>query len=174
MIILLLDLISVFAPLSLLTIGGGQSIIPAIHSQAVDVHQWMSNAEFIELFALSRLTPGPKTLLVTMIGWHVGGFAAAITASIAIFLPSSVLMYYLVRLWARHERSLLIRAISQGLAPVAAGMVLAGTGTILRAAEGGAWAWAVAIMTTVCLLYTRLSPLLLLALGGVVFVVARP
>ncbi|HEY9281728.1 MAG TPA: chromate transporter [Eoetvoesiella sp.] len=174
MIEILLNLLRVFAPLSFLTVGGGQSIIPAVHTQSVDVHRWITNAQFLDLFALSRLTPGPKSLLVTLVGWEAAGFLGAIVASIAIFVPSALLVYCLARLWARYEHSPLIKAIEQGLLPVAAGMILAATGTILKAAEGGVWAWGVAGLATVVLLYTRINVFLLLGLGGLVFLLVRP
>lgn len=171
---ILLQLLRVFAPLSFLTIGGGQSIIPAIHHQSVEVHQWITNTQFLDLFALSRLTPGPKTLLVTLVGWQAAGIAGALVASFAIFVPSAILVYFLAKLWARHDGKPLIKAIELGLIPVAAGMILAATGTILRAAEGGAWAWGVAIVSTIALLRTRISPFLLLGLGGLLFVIVQP
>lgn len=174
MIQALVDLFRVFAPLSFLTVGSGQSIIPAIHRQSVVVHHWITNAQFLDLFALSRLTPGPKSLLVTLVGWETAGFAGAIVASVAIFVPSAILVYALARLWARFENGTVIKAIELGLIPVAAGMILAATGTILNAAEGGLWAWGTAIVSTLALLYTRVSPFLLLGLGGLLFVIIRP
>jgi chromate transporter len=122
---ILIQFIRVFAPLSFLTIGGGQSIIPAIHQQSVVVHQWITNTEFLDMFALSRLAPGPKTLLVTLVGWQAAGLAGALVASFAIFVPSAVLVYYLAKLWARYEGRPMIIAIERGLVPVAAGMILA-------------------------------------------------
>ena len=170
----LLDLLRVFTPLSFLTVGGGQSILPAIHRQSVEVHGWITNAEFLDLFALSRLIPGPKSLFITLIGWQTAGVAGALAATIAIFVPSALLVYGLARLWARYEHSTFIRAIEMGLIPVAAGMILAATGTILKAAEGGVWAWGVAILSTLALLYTRISPFVLLGLGGLLFVIVLP
>ncbi|WGQ35317.1 chromate transporter [Alcaligenes faecalis] len=169
MIPILLQLIRVFAPLSFLTIGGGQSIIPEIHRQSVDIHGWLSDQEFLDLFALSRLTPGPKSLLVTLVGWKAAGWAGALVASIAIFLPSAVLIYYLATIWKRYEGSRLIRAIEIGLLPIAAGMILAASGTILKAAQGGVWAWGTALACATVLLLTRINPLWLLAAGGLLF-----
>ena len=58
------DLFAVFTPLSFLTVGGGQSILPDIHRQAVDSYGWINDAQFLDYFALSRITPGPASLLV--------------------------------------------------------------------------------------------------------------
>ncbi|MDB5965158.1 MAG: chromate transporter [Polaromonas sp.] len=166
---LLGDLLAVFAPLSFLTVGGGQSVVADIHRQAVSVRGWMSDGQFLDIFALSRLTPGPGALLVTLVGWQVAGLAGALVASAAIFLPSSVLVFGLAHVWARYRGRKLIRAIEAGLAPMAAGMILAASCTVLRAAEGGIWAWSVAALSMLVLMWTRVSPLLMLAAGAAVF-----
>jgi chromate transporter len=165
----LFDLFAVFAPLSFLTVGGGQSVVADIHRQAVDVYAWMNDSQFLDVFALSRITPGPGSLLVTLVGWQVQGLLGAIVASFAIFIPSSVLVYALARVWARYKDRRWTRAVEAGLIPVAAGMILAATFTILQAAEGGIWAWVVAGASTLLLLYTRVSPFLLLGAGAAVF-----
>lgn len=171
---LLGQLLAVFVPLSFLTVGGGQSIVADIHRQSVSVQGWMSDGQFLDLFALSRLTPGPGALLVTLVGWQVAGVWGALATSAAIFLPSSVLVYGLATVWSRYRHHKATRAIESGLAPVAAGMILAASCTVLRAAEGGAWAWAVAALSTLVLMWTRVSPLLMLALGGALFLLVMP
>jgi len=165
----LLRLLLIFLPLSFLTVGGGQSIISDIHRQAVSVQGWMSDAEFLNLFALSRMTPGPGALLSSMVGWQVAGWWGAVVASFALFAPSSVLVYGLAHLWRRSRGATWTRAVEAGLAPVAAGMILAAGFTLLRAAEGGVLAWAVAAVSTALLMFTRVSPFLLLGAGALAF-----
>ncbi|MBP0491498.1 chromate transporter [Pararoseomonas indoligenes] len=163
------QILKVFVPLSFLTIGGGQSIIADVHRQAVAVQGWMTDAQFLDLYALSRLTPGPGSLLATLVGWQAAGWAGALLASAGIFLPSSLLVYSLARVWARHRGAAWQRVVETGLAPVAAGMILAASATVLRAAEGGWLAWAVAAGSTALLLLTRVSPFLPLGIGAAVF-----
>jgi len=166
-----LDVILVFAPLSFLTVGGGQSIIADVHRQSVEVYGWVTNAQFMDLYALSRILPGPGALLVTLVGWQAAGMMGALLASAAIFIPSSVLVYGLAHLWTRFKGTRCIRAIEAGLVPVAAGMVLAASCTVLRVAEGGIWAWGVAAVSTLALMFTRLNPFVMLGLGAAVFLV---
>src|SRR3954447_20005505 len=166
---LLWTILAVFAPLSFATIGGGQGIMPELHRQAVSVQGWMPEQQFVYDFAISRLAPGPGSLLVALIGWQVAGWAGALAASVAIFLPSSILLYGLARLWAHCRDRPWQRAVERGLAPVAAGLILAGSLTVLEAAQGGWVAWAVAGVSTIVLSVTRLSPFLMLAAGALVF-----
>ena len=94
----LLALALVFAPLSLLSIGGGASLLAEIEHQSVGVHAWTTQREFADLFAISRAAPGPGTMLSTLIGWKVAGLAGALTATVALYLPSSLLVYAAARL----------------------------------------------------------------------------
>lgn len=165
----LLTLLAIFAPLSFTTIGGGQSVVSEIHRQVVTQQHWLDEEGFVTLFALSRLAPGPGSLLVTLIGWVVAGWQGALIASLAIFVPSSLLVYGLARLWARHRGARWQRAIERGLAPIAAGLILAAALTLVQAARGGAEAWLVAGVSTALLVFTRVSPLILLGGGAVVF-----
>jgi chromate transporter len=83
----------VFAPLSLVSIGGGASVFAEMQHQAVTVHGWVTQREFEALFAISRAAPGPGALLTTLVGWYADGWAGALVVSLAFFLPSSVLVY---------------------------------------------------------------------------------
>ena len=166
---ILLAILAVFAPLSLTTIGGGQSVLSEIHRQAVLEHGWLTEDGFVTLYAFSRMSPGPGSLLVTMIGWEAAGWAGALVASIAIFVPSSLLLYGVARLWRRHSGARWQRAIEAGLAPIAAGLILAAALTVAQAARGGVAAWAVAGASTAALVATRVSPVLLLVAGALIF-----
>lgn len=166
---LLWTIAAIFVPLSFVTIGGGQSIVAEAHRQSVTVQGWLTEQQFIADFVLSRLAPGPGSLLITLLGWQAAGWEGAVVATLAIFLPSSLLLYGLARLWARTRGRWWQRAVERGLAPVASGLILAASLTVLQAAEGGALAWAVAAASTLALGLTRVSPFLVLGAGAAVF-----
>jgi chromate transporter len=159
-----------FAPLSLLSFGGGGAVVAEIAHQSVTVHGWTKPDEFADLFAISRAAPGPGTMLSALIGWRVAGWAGALAASAALYLPSSLLVYATGRLWGRWRGSAWHAAVERGLAPIAAGLVLAGGIAVLRVASDGPGAWAAAAAATALLLrWPRLNPLLLFAASGALF-----
>jgi chromate transporter len=165
----LLALVFVFGPLSLLSIGGGASLLAEIEHQSVGVHHWTTQREFADLFAISRAAPGPGTMLSALIGWKVAGWAGALSATVALYLPSSLLVYGVSRLWGRWRGSLWHGAIERGLAPIAAGLVLAGGLAVLEVA-GGVAVWAAsAVAAGLLLRWPRLNPLILFAASGVLF-----
>jgi len=170
----LLTLALVFVPLSLFSIGGGTALLAEIELQSVTIHGWTTQREFADLFAISRAAPGPGTMLSALIGWKAAGLPGALTASVALYLPSSLLVYGGVRLWGRWRGSVWYAAIERGLAPIAAGLILSGGVAVLRASPGGPALWAAVIVSTALIYYcSRLHPLILFTAGGALFGLAE-
>lgn len=166
----LIALAAVFAPLSLVSFGGSNAVIADIAQQSIAVHHWTSSREFADLFALSRATPGPGSMLAALIGWKVAGIAGALIATAALYLPSALLVYVAARFWGRWRGSAWHAAIERGLAPVAAGLFLSGGVAVLRASAGGWPIWAAAIAAAALLLrWPRLHPVPLLLAGAALF-----
>jgi chromate transporter len=160
----------VFAPLSLLSIGGGAALLAEIEHQSVGVHGWTTQREFADLFAISRAAPGPGTMLSTLIGWKVAGVSGALIATFALYLPSSLLVYGAARLWSRWRGSIWHSAVERGLAPIAAGLILSGGIAVLRVSPGGPAVWLAAAISTALILYQPLlHPLVLFFSGGALF-----
>jgi len=169
----LIALFSVFAPLSIVTVGGGQGIIAEVQRQVVDVHHWMTHAQFLSDFAIARLAPGPGSLLATLIGWQVGGFGGAVVATLALFGPTAFLMYGAAHVWNRHEGARWLNALQAGLRPVAAGLILAAVYVLIKELDGGWVAWVTSAIASVLVMTTRINPLILIAGGATVFIGAH-
>ena len=56
---ILLQLFLSFLQIGLFSIGGGYAAIPLIQSQTVDVHQWLTSEQFMDLATIAEMTPGP-------------------------------------------------------------------------------------------------------------------
>ncbi|MGE0652747.1 MAG: chromate transporter [Alphaproteobacteria bacterium] len=167
---ILWTLVLLFAPLSLLSVGGAASILAPIHNQTVNVRGWLTPLEFVEYFAISRAAPGPGAMLVTLIGFKVAGWWGALVATLAILLPSSVLLYGMARVWNRYRGTAFHNALERGLAPVGTGLILAGSLAIMRAADAGWVGWTLAAVSTAVLVWRSIHPLLILAAGGAIYV----
>src|SRR4051812_29137567 len=148
----LIALALVFAPLSLLSFGGGNAVLADIAQQAVTVQGWTSEREFADLFALSRAAPGPGSMLAALIGWKAAGIGGAIVATVAFYVPSAILVFAAARLWGHWRGSVWHTAVERGMAPVAAGLFLSGGIAVLRASPGGPAVWVAAITTTLALM----------------------
>lgn len=163
-------LVSVFVPLSIVTIGGGQSAVAEIHRQVVDIHHWLTPAQFVDAFAISRMTPGPGSLLVTLIGWQVAGFWGAVVATLALFGPTAFLIYGVAHVWSRYQGARWQIALEAALRPVAAGMIVAATWVLMQSMDGGWKALTVCLVSALVLTVTRINAVLVLFLGAAGFV----
>src|ERR1044071_2909710 len=149
----------VFAPLSLLSFGGGNAVLADIAQQAIAVQGWTSAREFADLFALSRAAPGPGSMIAALIGWKAAGITGAVVATLAFYVPSAALVFALARLWGRWRGAAWHTAVERGMAPVAAGLFLSGGLAVLRTSPGGPAVWVAALATTGALLrWPRMHP----------------
>jgi chromate transporter len=82
-----------FGQLSLLAVGGVNTVLPEMQRQVVQVHRWMKPGEFAALFALAQAAPGPNMLVSTLIGWRVAGLPGALVATLSLYGPSSLLTF---------------------------------------------------------------------------------
>ena len=162
----LLQLVLLFAPLSLVAVGGANTVLPEIHRQVVQVHGWMGDADFADLYSLAQAAPGPNVLVVSFIGWKVAGWAGALLALLALCVPSSVLAYATARAWRRFRDAPWRRAVQVGLALVAVGLVLASGAILVQAADRSLAAYAVTAATALLVLRTRVHPLIFLAVAA--------
>ena len=150
-----------------MSVGGGQSVLAEMHRQMVVQHGWLSEMQFLNDYVVTRLLPGPSSLIVLLAGTQIAGWLGGLVAVLAMFVPSSLLVVAVARLWARHEGAPWRASVEQGLAPVAAGLILATALTLVRGLQGGWPAWALAGAATLGLMRFRLHPFLLIAAGAV-------
>ena len=162
-----------FLMLSLLAVGGAITTAPDMHRFVVGERGWLDDAQFSASVALAQAAPGPNVMFVAVIGFNVDGLAGAAATLIGTLAPSSLLTLQATRWAERHRETLLVRAFTTGMAPITLGLLLA-TGVVLfepalHAAPAARWsAAALALLTLLLMLRTRLNPLLPIAIGALV------
>jgi len=160
------SLISTFGLMSLFAVGGANAAIPEMHRIAVDVHHWMSDRQFADIYAISQLSPGPNVLIVTLIGYAVAGFCGAIVATLAMCVPTAVLAYYVSRLLRRQTKSPWPAIIQSALVPLSIGLMAASALIVAQAADTNWTAVVLTLAVASVAFTTRLNPLWLLLAGG--------
>jgi chromate transporter len=153
--------------LSLLAFGGVTAVVPEIHRFAVDVHGWMTSEEFADLFALAQAAPGPNMMIVTLVGLRAAGVPGAVLATLAVCIPSCLLMFGVSRTMDRFRASTWRAVVQAGLAPVTVGLVLGSGWVLTRAADHTPAAYALTAATVAWTTATRRSPFWMLAAGAI-------
>jgi chromate transporter len=163
----LITMFGYFALLSLFAVGGANAAIPEMHRLAVEVMQWMNDRQFADSFAIAQMSPGPNVLIVTLIGYHVAGFAGAGVATVAMCGPTCLMAFFVARVWDRFKDAPWRIAIQAGLVPVSLGLIGASAFVLARAADKNVYAGVVTTLTVAVAFATRINPLWLFAAGGV-------
>ena len=167
----LVALLVLYGELSLLSFGGGPTVLPEMQRQIVEVHHWMSAAEFAALFALAQAAPGPNMLVSTLVGLHVAGLAGAVVATLGMIVPSSLLTIAVVGVWDRFRNAPWRRAVQAGLVPVTVGLFLSAAAMIALSADHTIALGLLTLGVAGLSLGTAIHPLWLLGAGAVLGVI---
>jgi chromate transporter len=159
-------LIWTFGLMSLFAVGGANSAIPEMHRVAVDINHWMTDRQFADVFAISQLSPGPNVLIVTLIGYSVAGILGALAATLAMCGPTAILAYHVSRLLARSSASRWPAIIQAALVPISIGLMAASALILARTSDISWMAVLITIVAASIATATRLSPLWMMAVGG--------
>jgi len=168
----LIALALIFSELSVLAFGGGNTILPEMQRQVVEVHHWMTAEDFSALFALGQAAPGPNLMIVTLVGWHVAGFYGMLVTTLAKFGPSSLVTIVMLHVWERFKDKPWRRHVQSGLLPVTAGLVAASAALIAHASISNGILAVITAATAAIALKTKIHPLWLLfsgAAAGMIF-----
>ena len=162
-----LGLITTFAMCSVIAVGGATTTVPEMHRQIVDTHQWMSDRNFSELFAIAQAAPGPNVVFVSLLGQYVAGVPGALIAIAAMCVPSCAIAYGAARLVDRFREAPWRSLIQAGLVPVTIGLVASSALVVARAADRGIATGLITAASFAICYWTRVSPLIALALAAV-------
>jgi chromate transporter len=161
------SLIAHIALLAIISFGGVPGVLPDLRNFVVAANGWLTDREFADCFATVQAIPGPNMILMmSFIGWKVGGLPTAIFSALVTFIPSCAVAYAAFRFWERFRDAGWQRRVRRGLAPVTIGLVIAGGFVMARTGSAG---WPGLSMTAAAvglMLITRINPLWLICAGA--------
>ena len=153
--------------------GGGYAMLSLIQNEVVVQNQWMTNAEFTDIVAISQMTPGPIAInSATYIGYTVAGFWGSVVATTAVCLPALTLMILITRFFLHLRDNRYVKGAISGMKPVVVGMIgAAALLLIFPKSDDGAsfidgWSWALFAAAMIAS-YKKINPILLIVLGAV-------
>lgn len=153
-----------------LVFGGGQVVVPVMHSELVELRGYMTDAEFLTGYGFAQGIPGPMFSFAA----YAGGMAArgsswimqvagALIGGIGIFLPGVLLIFFVYPVWAQLKQIKAIRVALKGIAAVAGGMIAAAAIILMRTSGLTLLNLGVSAVTVVLLATRRIpAPLIVL------------
>ena len=120
-----LDLFLGFLKVGCFAFGGAYGAIPLIRDVVMS-YGWLSDEMLTYMIAVSESTPGPIMVnLATYIGSKQAGFPGAAVATLAVVLPSFLIISLVTALLKTALKNEYVQAVLRGLKPCVTGIVLA-------------------------------------------------
>jgi chromate transporter len=120
-----LDLFLGFLKVGCFAFGGAYGAIPLIRDVVMS-YGWLSDEMLTYMIAVSESTPGPIMVnLATYIGSSQAGFLGAVIATLAVVLPSFLIILLITALLKTALKNKYVQAVLRGLKPCVIGIVLA-------------------------------------------------
>lgn len=116
-----------FFKIGLFAFGGGYAILSLIQHEIVEVHGWVTPSELTDIVAISQMTPGPIGInSATYVGYSATGSVwGAAVATLAITLPSFIIMLTLSRFVLAVQGNRYMEYALRGLRPTVVGLIAA-------------------------------------------------
>jgi chromate transporter len=157
-----------FLKLGAIVFGSGYVLVSYLRGDLVLHGHWLTEAQLLATVAIGQVTPGPVFTTATSIGYVVGGLPGALIATVAIFLPSFVLVAALMPLLSRARRA---KWSASALDGVNAGAVALMAGVTVQLGRASVLGWLtalVALVSLALLVRWRMNSTWLVVAGAVV------
>ena len=164
-----LNLFFVFFKVGLFSFGGGYAILPLMQHEVVDINKWISFKEFMDIVAVSQITPGPISInLATHVGYRIGGTLGSTIATTSVVLPSIIIVSLIVIFLKRFSKLPVVQRIFKSLRVTIVGLILA-AGIVLFVKENFIDYKSYIIFTSVLIggLVFKIGSITLIILSGV-------
>ncbi len=125
-------LIRVFFKIGFLGFGGGYAIIALIRYLVVIQEKWLNDLQFIDVVAISQVTPGPIAInAATFIGYKMGGILGSLLATISSVFAPFILVFF-ASYFVHNISQEKVQTYLNLLSPVTFSLIIAGTYSILK------------------------------------------
>lgn len=113
-----------FCKIGLFCVGGGYASMPLIQHSVVDTYHWLSMREFIDIFTISQMTPGPIGInAATFVGTKIAGVGGAIVATLGFVTPALIIGLFLATFFLKYGNIGPIRGALNGLRPAVIALI---------------------------------------------------
>lgn len=142
-----LKLIWAYIKIGVFGFGGGYAMLSLVEKSVVEPG-WISEQMFTDIVAISQMTPGPIGInSATYIGYvapgsvdaaysgFLWGVLGSILCTLAVTVPSFIMVLYASHFIRKHQESGAIKAIFSGLRPVVVGLIASAAIMLMNAAN---------------------------------------
>ena len=182
---ILLQLFYTFLKVGLFSFGGGYGMLSVVQGEIVTRHAWLTSAQFTDIVAVSQMTPGPiginsatyvgYTAALNATGSSAVAVAGSLLASLAVMLPSFVIMLTISRYFMKYCKHPMIESVFAVLRPAVVGLIASAALLLMTEENFGSLEesplqFAVSVLlfagAFVATRWFKLSPILIVVIAG--------
>ncbi|WP_096233493.1 chromate transporter [Thermoanaerobacterium sp. RBIITD] len=164
-----LKLLFSFFKIGLFSFGGGYAMLPLIQQEVVNANNWLTTKEFINVVAISQVTPGPVAInTATYVGYKVAGIIGSTFATVGVVLPSVIIILTMSKFFFKFRNNKYVDAAFTGLRPAVVGLIAAAA---ILVAYGSFIDYKSVIIFLAAFIATskyKVDPILMIILAGVI------
>ncbi len=166
---ILIDLFLVYFKIGIFSFGGGYAILAFMQRDVVFDRAWMQVDEFIDVVAISQITPGPIAVnAATYVGYKLAGFLGALFATVGVISVSMILILSVASVLEKNKNTMYIKNLFKGLRPAILGMIVVAVYNIGKSAIFDIKTLIIVGIVFVLALKIKMHPIYLILISGVI------
>ena len=167
-----------FFKIGLFTFGGGYAMIALLEEEFIQRRKWLDKDEFLDMTAIAESTPGPVAInSATYLGYKLAKVPGAATATVAVCLPSFLIIYAISLFFEQFTQLIVIANAFKGIQVCVIYLIFSAGVRMLKALDKSPFATGVLaavmlVMVGLSLAGVSVSSILLILLSGAAGVAA--
>lgn len=167
-----------FFKIGLFTFGGGYAMIALLEEEFIQRRKWLDKDEFLDMTAIAESTPGPVAInSATYLGYKLAKVSGAATATVAVCLPSFLIIYAISLFFEQFTQLTVIANAFKGIQVCVIYLIFSAGVRMLKALDKSPFATGVLaavmlVMVGLSLAGISVSSILLILLSGAAGVAA--
>ena len=167
-----------FFEIGLFTFGGGYAMIALLEEEFIQRRKWLDKDEFLDMTAIAESTPGPVAInSATYLGYKLAKVPGAATATVAVCLPSFLIIYAISLFFEQFTQLTVIANAFKGIQVCVIYLIFSAGVRMLKALDKSLFATGVLaavmlVMVGLSLAGVSVSSILLILLSGAAGVAA--
>ena len=167
-----------FFKIGLFTFGGGYAMIALLEEEFIQRRKWLDKDEFLDMAAIAESTPGPVAInSATYLGYKLAKVPGAATATVAVCLPSFLIIYAIWLFFEQFTQLTVIASAFKGIQVCVIYLIFSAGVRMLKALDKSPFATGVLaavmlVMVGFSLAGVSVSSILLILLSGAAGVAA--
>lgn len=167
-----------FFKIGLFTFGGGYAMIALLEEEFIQRRRWLDKDEFLDMTAIAESTPGPVAInSATYLGYKLAKVPGAATATVAVCLPSFLIIYAISLFFEQFTQLTVIASAFKGIQVCVIYLIFSAGVRMLKALDKSPFATGVLaavmlVMVGLSLAGVGVSSILLILLSGAAGVAA--